>query len=172
MIVHRRFHKVRVARGQLKPVVGLLDKHKSGIRLEGCFAFPLSDTLTFGVFAEVSILHFSGKLLCCDFACLVLVAFSQESMSIWDFLVLGWLTLSDRGFCDHNILGSNTGGYSPALCSTTHDLRWCIAGCDRVSEPYKAVIVTVFPLVRGRMFFAGFVILHGLTLLRVDMLGA
>ena len=54
----------------------------------------------------------------------------------------------------------------------SHDLRWCIAGCDRVSEPYKAVIVTVFPLVRGRMFFAGFVIFHGLTLVRVDMLGA
>ena len=52
MIVHRRFHEVRVARGQLKPVVGLLVPHESGIRLEGCFAFPLSDTLTFGVFQK------------------------------------------------------------------------------------------------------------------------
>ena len=69
--------------------------------LRAAFAFPLSDTLTFlGFFAEVSALHIRGKLLCCEFAFLFLVvAFSQEPVGIWDFLVLGfWLTLSDRIF--------------------------------------------------------------------------
>ena len=59
--------------------------------LRAAFAFPLSDTLTFsGVFAEVSALHIRRKLFCCVFAFLFLVvAFSQEPVGIWDFLVLG-----------------------------------------------------------------------------------
>ena len=101
------------------PVVGLLVPHVSGIRLESCFCFPLVWYIDFWCFSEVSTLHISGKLLCCDFAFLVLVVeFSQESVSIWDFLMLGWLALAIVFFGDHIFFGSNTGGVSPALCST------------------------------------------------------
>ena len=100
--------------------------------LRAAFAFPLSDTLTFGVFQRFQHCTFVESCFVAFFAFLVLVVeFSQDSVSIWDFLVLGWLALAIVVF-------------AITISLVSHDLRWCIAGCDRVSEPYKAVIVTVF----------------------------
>ena len=58
--------------------------------LGAAFASPWPDTLTFLEFLQNFLhLRIRGKLLCCEFAFLFLViAFSQEPVDIWNFLVL------------------------------------------------------------------------------------